>query len=508
MPMRRVLLPVATLTLIVGFLLGLVVAGTRQGGKVDAFVRRPAADTGPAVVAAPPETTRASATVLPGVDFAAIAEHLNGAVVSIDATTRGEASRTRRGSRGSGESDGGARGGSGSGFIIDAAGLILTNYHVVEGADRVSVTLSDGRSFRATVVGTDPAIDIALLRVNAGTAALPVAPIGRSEDLRPGEWVCAIGNPLGYVHSVTVGVVSYLGRKVFDQSLDAFIQTDAAITFGNSGGPLINTQGRVVGITTAVSAQASNIGFAIPISQVLSVLPQLRERGKVSRGYMGVVPTNITATLQRALRLSRAQGALLQDVTADGPAARAGLRAYDVIVGVDGRPVISEDALVREISSRLPGSVAQLDVWRDGATRTVQVKLAERPLPPSRRDAAQTQSGAPGAPGIDPVANSNADPLGLDVRDLDALTSRRLKLPATLGGVVIMDLDAASPTSEAHVRRGQVLLEINRQRILSTADYRRAVSTLHHGDAVALLVFDPLTTQRALYTLVIDQPLP
>src|SRR4029079_15402376 len=173
----------------------------------------------------------------------------------------------------------------------------LTNHHVVDGADRVTVTLSDGRSFRADIIGVDEAMDVALLQVHTKDR-LPVAPLGNSDTLRVGEWVSAIGNPLGvYVHTVTVGVVSYLGRKIFDQSLDAFIQTDAAISFGNSGGPLINARGQVVGITTAISSQASNIGFAIPISQVIAVLPQLREFGRVARGYAGVVLAPVTGRL-------------------------------------------------------------------------------------------------------------------------------------------------------------------------------------------------------------------
>ena len=177
------------------------------------------------------------------------------------------------------------------------------------------MTLGDGRVFKAELVGIDPAIDVALLRIPV-TGSVPVAPLGDSDTLRVGEWVCAIGNPLGYVHSVTVGVVSFLGRKLFDPSLDAFIQTDAAISFGNSGGPLINSRGQVVGMTTAISAQASNIGFAIPIAQVVAVLPQLRENGRVARGYIGVVLTDLTPALHRALGLEPERGALVQDVIA------------------------------------------------------------------------------------------------------------------------------------------------------------------------------------------------
>ena len=175
--------------------------------------------------------------------------------------------------------------------------------------------MADGRAFRGEVVGADPAIDVALLRVRAD-GRLPEAPLGNSDDLRVGEWVCAIGNPLGYVHSVTVGVVSFIGRKLFDKSLDDYIQTDAAINFGNSGGPLINAAGEVVGINSAISSRASNIGFAVPINQAVAILPQLKERGRVARGFIGVGLTDVTPALQRALNLSVAKGAVIQDVVA------------------------------------------------------------------------------------------------------------------------------------------------------------------------------------------------
>ncbi len=199
------------------------------------------------------------------------------------------------------------RQGSGSGFIIDRAGYILTNHHVIEGAERITVTLADGRSFRAEIVGVDPAIDVALVRI-PGSPSLPEAPLGNSDELRAGEWVCAIGNPLGYVHSVTVGVVSFIGRKLFDQSLDDYIQTDAAINFGNSGGPLINSRGEVVGINSAISSRASNIGFAVPINQAVAILPQLKAKGRVSRGFIGVTLTDVTPALQRALGLHSGEG--------------------------------------------------------------------------------------------------------------------------------------------------------------------------------------------------------
>src|SRR6185295_18578306 len=329
----------------------------------------------------PPATRPAKSMVpLPGaVNFADVAERINAAVVNIDAATRAGHEPRRRRDDGELPRDFDLpRQGSGSGFIIDRQGFILTNFHVIENADRITVTLADGRALRGEVVGSDPAIDVALIKVS-GEGNLPEAPLGNSDDLRVGEWVCAIGNPLGYVHSVTVGVVSFIGRKLFDASLDDYIQTDAAINFGNSGGPLINARGEVIGINAAISARAANIGFAVPINQALAILDQLKTRGTVSRGFIGVTLIDVNADLQRSLGLSIRQGALVQDVTAGSPADRAGVRPYDVIVSFDDQPIVNDDQLIRQISARSPGTIAQVRVLRDGREQTVTLKVAERP---------------------------------------------------------------------------------------------------------------------------------
>src|SRR5436190_19360612 len=288
---RRFTLITVSLTAAVAFLVGAIFAGGAGQPAVTAAPTRAASAARPAVAATGPAGSS------PLVSFADVVERINPAVVNIDATAPGRDARRRRGRTalpddlpdppdppfdfGPRERGDVPRRGAGSGFIIGADGSILTNYHVIDRAERIIVKLSDGRTLRAHVLGADPDTDVALIKVD-GQASLPVAQLGDSGTLRMGEWVCAIGNPLGYEHSVTVGVVSFLGRKLFDQSLDDYIQTDAAISFGNSGGPLINARGEVVGITTAISVQASNIGFAVPIDQVMNVLPQLRESGRVS----------------------------------------------------------------------------------------------------------------------------------------------------------------------------------------------------------------------------------
>jgi serine protease Do len=487
----------------VAFLVGLIIAGALTPSAIVSSAPRlqPRGDflrTGG--MAAPPAL----------VNFADVAERINSAVVNIDATSKGGGSRDgqRYFRRGDDPIDSPVprdfdtpRQGSGSGFLIDSEGFVLTNYHVIEAADRITVTLADGRAFRAEVVGTDPAIDVALLRI-PGAHDLPDAELGNSDELRVGEWVCAIGNPLGYVHSVTVGVVSFIGRKLFDASLDDYIQTDAAINFGNSGGPLINARGEVIGINSAISSRASNIGFAVPINQAVAILPQLKTRGKVSRGYMGVLLTDVTPALQRSLNLGVAHGALVQDVTSGSPAERAGLHTYDVILEVDGRPIDTNEALIRDISARQPGTVARLEVVRESRRFTVPVKLAERP---ARDEPDQDDPDVLGhtqrqrAPEPPPAV-----PLGLLVRELDRTFIGRLEIPDTIQGVIVSRVDPTGAAFSAAIRRGFIILEINRRPVRTVADYMKIVSAARPGEVLAIYYFDPTLSQRALATVTVE----
>jgi serine protease Do len=388
--------------------------------------------------------------------------------------------------------------GAGSGFIIDADGSILTNNHVIDRAERITVKLSDGRTLRARVIGADPDTDIALIKVD-GQTGLPVAPLGDSSTLRMGEWVCAIGNPLGYEHSVTVGVVSFLGRKLFDASLDNYIQTDAAINFGNSGGPLINSRGEVIGINAAISSRASSIGFAVPINGAAAVLPQLRARGRVSRGYIGVALRDVDPDLERSLKLPVSHGALVQDVTAGSPGDRAGLQPYDIIVSLDDIEIVNDDQLIREISGRTPGSPARLRVVRDGHQQNVTLKLAERPA----RDNAGNRSESP-APTSDRKIDPDALTLGLIVRELDRQTAERLELPKQTVGVLITRVEPMSSSFDGGIERGTVLLEINRQRVESVAEYRRIARAARPGDILTLYIYSPDLDQRQLKTVRVE----
>jgi serine protease Do len=358
--------------------------------------------------------------------------------------------------------------------------------------------MSDGRAFTATVTGIDPALDVALLKIS-GSDRFPTATLGDSNRLQVGQWVCAIGNPLGYVHSVTVGVVSFLGRKLFDQTLDAYIQTDAAISLGNSGGPLIDAGGRVIGITTAISSQAANIGFAIPIGQVLSVLPQLREKGRVSRGDMGVGVTRNTPALGTALGLTVDHGALVHAVTADSAAERAGLEPYDVIVAADDEPLQTDDDFLRHITLRAPGSLVSLRVMRGGDSQTMVVKLGDRPIPAASANRLRVTQDARRA------TAREQGPFGLVVRDLDPASGLRRSLPDSIQGVLIVDVDAAGPARQARLRPGELVLEINRRPTPTAAEFEKALARVTGGKAVAVLVYDPITEQRYLMPIVPDR---
>src|SRR5437899_1542503 len=505
--MRRLTFVTLALTAVVAFLVGAIFAG----GLTPASVLTGTVKNAPARPTSRPAGGAVSTSL---VNFADVVERINPAVVNIDATTRGRDNRGRRGRPGApdpqdpfeGPFDFGMprnhdqnapRRGAGSGFIIDADGSILTNHHVIDRAGRITVKLSDGRSLKARVIGSDPDTDIALIKID-GQSGLPVAPLGDSSTLRMGEWVCAIGNPLGYEHAVTVGVVSFLGRKLFDQSLDNYIQTDAAINFGNSGGPLINSRGEVIGINAAISSRASSIGFAVPINGASAVLPQLRARGRVTRGYMGVGLRDVDADLERSLKLTVDHGALVQDITAGSPADRAGLRPYDVITSLDDRTIANDDQLIREISARAPGTSARLRLVRDGKDQTLTVKLAERPL----RDRGDKADASP-APAERPKGDGDAL-LGLTVRDIDRQTADRLELPKQVQGVLITRVEPMSSSFDGGIERGTVLLEINRQRIETTGDYRRIAKAARAGDVLTLYIYAPDLDQRQLKTIRVE----
>jgi len=486
---RGALTAILVLTATVGVLVGMLVR--LIGAPPDAAASLPV----PAAERAEEERSSESVTraVWPGpppasgaLDVPAIAARLNPTVVSIDA-------RVRRGRQRSDE--GQPRRGTGTGFVFDASGLILTNHHVVDAADRLTVELYDGRVLRGTVVGSDPDTDVAVVRVEAG-GPLEAAPLGDSDEVRVGDGVVAIGNPLAYEHTVTAGIVSFVGRKLFDSSLDHFIQTDAAIAMGNSGGPLIDARGRVIGITAAVSRQASNIGFAIPINQARDIVPQLLAQGRVSRGFMGITLRDVDPDLRQALALPDRQGALIQDVTAGSPGARAGLQPYDLVTAVDEGGVASNESLIRTIALRRPGTTARLTVYRDGRLLEVPVKLAERP--------AREERPAVAPRGRAGDATSSPVDVGLNLIEITEENAHRFDVPAGVVGLLVQRVEPLSEAFEAGIRRGQVLLELNRRPVQRVAAFRERLEEARRVGVVAVLTLDPEEGQRMIRTLRVD----
>ncbi len=381
------------------------------------------------------------------------------------------------------------RQGAGSGFFISADGLALTNNHVVEGADTIHVQLADNTKRKAKVVGLDAATDVALIKVEGGPF-VPL-PLGDSDALRVGEWVMAVGNPLRMDHTVTVGVVSAKGRALglLERSFENYIQTDAAINVGNSGGPLVNLRGEAVGINAAINAAGQNLGFAIPINTAKAILPQLEKTGKVVRGYLGVFVKDIEEKEQEAFKLPSRDGALVQDLEKDGPADRAGIKAGDVIVSVNGTPVKLTRDLIDRVASMPPGEKVKLEVWRNGKRQTFTAVLKERPA-----SAGEAQESGGGS--ATPVGK-----LGLKVEALDRRVRRQLDVPDDVQGVVIADVEDLSAADEAGLRPGLVISSVNGTEIASPAELADALRSVASGAMVRLYVFDPHIGRSSFYIL-------
>ncbi len=498
---RRFVVVMLALTALVAFMVGANFAGVGTGAGTTVVVDRPGGGDESSLI---PHIWPSALTPSVSGNFADVVARVNPAVVDIESSWR--IPRSDNEARPAPALPDGLpepapprndrpRLGAGSGFIINADGSILTNDHVIEHAERITVKLADGRTFRARVIGSDPDTDIALIKIESMGAPLPVAPLGDSDTLRMGEWVCAIGNPLSYEHTVTVGVVSYLGRKIFDASLDDYIQTDAAINYGNSGGPLINTRGEVIGINSAISSKGNNIGFAVPINGATAILSQLRAHGHVTRGYVGVALREVDADLREALKLPPTGGALVQDVTEDSPAQVAGLKPYDVVVAIDDDPVVDDRGLIQRIAARTPGTAVRLRVLRDGHERVVAVKLAERPARPSA------------APQDEPLSNVSTprqalEPdvrLGASVREIDGRMAARL--PEGAQGVVVGRVEPMGAAFEGGVERGMVIVEVNRRAVRTATDLWDAVRAANPGDLLTLYLWAPELKQHQLKTV-------
>jgi len=373
----------------------------------------------------------------------------------------------------------------GTGFIISADGYVLTNHHVVDGADKVLVRLSDRRELDAEVVGSDPLSDVALLKVEA--RGLPVLRTGDSRSLKPGQWVLAIGSPFGFDHSVTAGIVSGVGRRSVDPSQQyvPFIQTDVAINRGNSGGPLLNTRGEVVGINSQIFSNSGGymgVSFAIPIEVAMNAVRQLRETGRVARGQLGVRIQDVERDQLGDLGLDRPVGAFVASVENGSAASRAGIRPGDVIQRFNGREVVRSAELPPMVGALPPGSKASLTLLRDGKPREVEVTLAA--LETDEAQASATPAKSP--------AKAAEAPLGIEVEPLDAAARAAMGLPAGEGVLVARVASAAA--RRAGLSPGDVILRVGREDVGSVAAFAVAAGAIEPGEPVRLLVRNQRST--------------
>jgi len=425
-------------------------------------------------------------------DFASLAEHLGPSVVNISTTSQPEAApQNPFGGQGGGPGGGGnpqefwepferwfgqpmprrqfKERSLGSGFVINKDGFILTNNHVVENADEIIVRLSNEKEYKAKIIGRDPKTDIAVIKIDAPSGLAP-ATMGDSDALRVGEWVMAIGNPFGLENTVTAGIVSAKSRFIYDQ----FIQTDVAINPGNSGGPLINLKGQVVGINTAIFSRSGGsigIGFAIPINLATELLPELEEKGKVTRGWLGVLIQKVTPDIAESLGLSDAHGALVADVMKDGPAKDAGIVTGDVIVEFDGHKLKDSNELPLMVARTKVGKTVSVKIIRNGTEQNLDVTIREL--------AEEGEEVAQGEPGGD---------YGMTVQPLTPEIAESLGLGEDLRGVVVSAVTPGSSADDAGLRRGDVILEVNRQPVSDVRSYQKAIKGVAAGKSVLLLV--------------------
>jgi serine protease Do len=381
-----------------------------------------------------------------------------------------------RGPQGPGEPRGHRGGGQGSGVIVSTDGYILTNNHVIDNAREVTVTLPDKREFKGKIVGTDPKTDLAVVKIDGQN--LPAVAWGDATKLQVGEYVLAVGNPFGLNSTVTLGIVSALGRgRMGITQYEDFIQTDAAINPGNSGGALVNTRGELVGINTAIFSQTGGyqgVGFAVPTSMSKPIYESLVKHGKVVRGYLGVGIQDLNQDLAKSFSIRDAKGALVSDVKDDGPAGRAGLQQGDVLISYQGAPVEDAVALQRMVTRTTVGTKVTVTVVRDGHEKELTVTIGEQP------DTTQTAKAETG--------DKDYAFAGVAVQDLDRDTAKELGIKGKTQGVVVTSVDPESGAEKAGLMPGDVIREINRQPVKSAKEFERLSSAVKKGESVLLLI--------------------
>ena len=361
----------------------------------------------------------------------------------------------------------------GSGFVISADGYIVTNNHVVEGADVIRVTFSDKErqkdeeGFKAEVVGTDPETDLALLKIKAEN--LPFLKFGDSDTLEVGEWLLAIGNPLGLDRTVTAGILSAKSRNIHSGSYDDFLQTDASINPGNSGGPLLNMNGEVIGVNTAIARQAQGIGFAIPSSMAQKIIGDLKENKRVSRGWIGVTIQKVNAATAKALGLPDSKGALVGDVMEGDPADKGGIKSGDVVLALNGQPIDDNEHLLRKVALLAPGKEAVFTVWREGKKLEKTVLVKERK-----------------GTGVAGNESGSGTGLGLKVRPLEEGEAAKLKV-AGAKGLVVTHVAQDSPGATLGMRPGDVVVSVNRTPVATVAEFDALVAAAEKSNGAVLL---------------------
>ncbi len=361
--------------------------------------------------------------------------------------------------------------GMGSGFITSADGFILTNNHVVQGADEIMVKMADGREIKAELKGADDKLDVALLKIS-DKAPLPFAELGDSDSLEVGEWVMAIGNPFGLAHTVTAGIVSAKGRVIGSGPYDDYIQTDASINPGNSGGPLFSSSGKVIGINTAIIANGQGIGFAIPVNMAKSVAEQLKTSGKVIRGYIGVNFDKLNPKLAKSLGLASDKGVIVTNVQKDSPADKAGLKVEDVIVQFDGKPVNTDTDLPKVVAAAPIGKQVKMVVFRKAKRLELSIVVG--------------QQGATGGTAAQPATAS----IGISIQELTPELARQLGLKDARG-VVVSEVKPGSSADEAGMVRGDLILELNGQQVDSLQSFATLAAKVTKGEVVRLLLRRP-----------------
>lgn len=362
----------------------------------------------------------------------------------------------------------------GSGFIIDEKGYVITNNHVIKDADEIIVRLTDRRELKAKVIGSDPRSDVALLKIEA--TDLPVVKVGNSENLKVGEWVMAIGSPFGFDHSVSVGVVSAIGRNLPSENYVPFIQTDVAINPGNSGGPLFNLDGEVVGINSQIYSRTGGfmgLSFAIPVNVATDVVKQLKDKGRVSRGWLGILIQDINRELAESFGMKKPMGAVVLKILDNSPAEKAGFKIGDVVVEYDGKPINRSSDLPIAVGRTPVGQTVKLKVLREGKNIELKVTIAE--LPPEDQLASTEQEDEP----------AKANRLGVQVEDISAEQRRRLEVKK--GGVLVKEV-TEGPALDAGIHRGDVLLKLNHQDIKNANHFRDLIAKLPAGKSVPILI--------------------